>query len=161
MIGKKGGIFEIFSAMALFLAISMIAFISAKVGGSVLGVLQNTSASQNAVVNQTINAGIKTSQMGDVVFLILFCGYILAMILTSMAVNFHPGWFFIFVLLSILGVVIAAPISNAYATISQSEAFNSLISTFPVTDMIMLNLPFVIAIISGILLIITYARSRI
>jgi hypothetical protein len=161
MIGKKGGIFEIFSAMALFLAISMIAFISAKVGGSVLGVLQNTSASQNAVVNQTINAGIKTSQMGDVVFLILFAGYILAMIVTSMAVNFHPGWFFIFVLLSILGVVIAAPISNAYATISQSEAFSSLISTFPVTDMIMLNLPFVIAIISGILLIITYARSRI
>jgi hypothetical protein len=85
MIGKKGGIFEIFSAMALFLAISMIAFISAKVGGSVLGVLQNTSASQNAVVNQTINAGIKTSQMGDVVFLILFAGYILAMIVTSMA----------------------------------------------------------------------------
>lgn len=161
MIGKKGGIFEIFSAMALFLAVSMIAFISAKVGGSVLGGLQNTSAGQNAVVNETINAGIATSQMGDVVFLILFAGYLLALIATSMAVNFHPAWFFIFVLLSILGVTIAAPISNAYATISQSEAFNSLISTFPVTDMIMLNLPFVIAIISAILLIITYARSRI
>lgn len=161
MIGKKGGIFEIFSAMALFLAIAVIAFISAKVGGSVLGVLQNTSASQNAVVNQTLNAGIATSQMGDVVFMILFAGYILAMIVTSMSVNFHPGWFFIFVLLSIIGVVIAAPISNAYATISQSTDFSSLISTFPVTNMIMLNLPFVIAIISAILLIITYARSRI
>jgi len=157
---KRGGIFDIFTAMGIFLAVALIGFIAAKVGGDVLGAIQDAGISNSTVVNDTLTAGIATSQMGDVVFLIIFAGYILALLVTSLATNFHPAFFFIFVILSILGVVIAAPISNAYSAIVDAPAFESMIPMFPVTDMIMTNLPFVIMLISAGLLIWTYAKQR-
>jgi len=162
---KKGGIFEIFTAMALFLAVTLIAFISARVGGDVLSGIRNAnvtnfSTTSGQIVNDTIQAGIDTSLMGDSVFLIIFAGYILAMIITSLATNFHPAFFFIFLILSLLGIVIAAPISNAYLEISQAAAFSSFVTGFPVINMVMGNLPFVIMLISGLLMLVTYARQR-
>lgn len=157
---KRGSIIDLFTGMGLLLAVAFIAFISASVGSSVLGGLKNTSAALNPVVNNTLNAGIATSQLGDVVFLILFAGWCLAMLVSSMSVDHHPAWFFIFVILSILGVVIAAPISNAYVEISQSDAMVQWVPSFPITDMIMTNLPFIIMLIAGGLLIWTYAKQR-
>jgi len=162
---KRGGIFEIFTGIGLFLAVAFIAFISAKVGNDVIGGIQssgvtNYSTATGAVVNDTLTAGIETSQMGDVVFLILFAGYILSLVITSLATNFHPAFFFIFVILSLLGVVVSAPVSNAYVEFSQSPEFSSWVSTFPITDMVMSNLPFVIMLISGILMLVTYAKQR-
>jgi hypothetical protein len=157
---KRGGIFEIFTAMGLFLAVAIIAFIASLVGGDVLGAIQDAGISNSTVVNDTINAGIATSQMGDVVFLIIFAGYILSLVVTSLATNFHPAFFFIFLILSILGVVIAAPISNAYQEIVASAAFAPMVVDFPVINMIMSNLPFVILMISALLMVVTYAKQR-
>lgn len=158
---KRGGIFEIFTAIAVLMAVAIIAFISASVGSDVLGAIQDAEISNSTVVNNTLNAGIATSQMGDVIFLVIFAGYILSLVITSLATNFHPAFFFIFLILSILGVVIAAPISNAYTEFSTSAAMSSWITTFPITDMIMSNLPFVIMIISALLMVVTYAKQRI
>jgi len=158
---KRGAVFDIFSGLAIFLIVAIIAFVSAKVGGDVLGAIQDAGITNSTVVNDSINAGIATSQMGDVVFLIIFAGYILSLVITSLATNFHPAFFFIFLILSILGVVVAAPISNAYSELVAAPAFSSMIADFPVTDMIMSNLPFVIMLISAGLMIWTYAKQRI
>jgi len=162
---RKGGIADLFTGMAIFLAIGFIAFISAKMGGDVIGGIQNSgvtnySTATGAVVNDTLNAGIATSEMGDTVFLIIFAGYILSLVITALATNFHPAFFFIFVLLSMLGVVVSAPISNAYTEFSTSPEFSALIPTFPIIDMVMTNLPFVIMLISGIMMLVTYAKQR-
>lgn len=163
---KKGGIFEIFTAIALFLAVTLVAFISARVGGDVLNGIRNANVTNfstptGAIVNDTLSAGISTSLMGDSVFLIIFAGYILSLVITSLATNFHPAFFFIFLILSIFGIIIAAPVSNAYLEISQSAAFNQFVGGFPIIDMVMGNLPFVIMLISGLLMLVTYAKQRV
>lgn len=162
---KLGAIQDIFTGLALFLAIAIIALTSAKVGGDVLGGIQNAnvtnfSTATGQIVNDSLNAGIATSLMGDVVFMIIFAGFILSLVITSWATYFHPAYFFLFMILSILGVVVAAPVSNAYTEISTSPAFAGFIGNFAITDMIMSNLPFVIMLISALLMVVTYAKQR-
>ena len=63
-------------------------------------------------------------------------------------------------MISILGVVIAVPFSNAYEEFYLSDAFNSYAGNFTITSTVMSNLPFVIGAMSLILLVVTYARAR-
>jgi len=163
---KRGAIMDIFAGIALFLAVAIIAFVSAKVGGDVLGGIQDAnitdfSTATGQIVNDSLQAGIDTSKMGNVVFMIIFAGYILSLVITSWATFFHPAYFFLFMILSILGIVISAPVSNAYREIATSPAFASFVTDFPIIDMIMSNLPFVIMLISALLMVVTYAKQRV
>lgn len=163
-LNKKGGFVEIFMAIALFFIMGFILLISARVTGDVLGGLQgagiiNETAS-GGVVNDTINDMTYLAEHSDFLFLIIFAGYLLVLILTSLATEFNPAYFFIFLLLSIIGVVVSVPFSNAYQELAASSAFSSLAGNFTITNMILGNLPFVIMLISGALLIFTYAKQR-
>ncbi len=162
---NKGAIQDLFTGMAYFLAIAFIVFISAKVGGDVLSGIQNAnvtdySTPSGQVVNQSFTDGINLSSSGDGVFLIIFAGYILALIITSYLTNFSPAYFFLFLILVILGVIVSAPVSNAYQEFTETPEFASYVASFPVTDMVMTNLPFVIMLIGSILLLVTYGKVR-
>lgn len=161
---KKGGFTEIFLAIALFFIMGFILLISARVTGDVLGGLQGAGVinetAMGATVNQTMTDMTNLAEHSDFLFLIIFAGYLLVLILTSLATDFHPAFFFIFLLLSIIGTVVSVPFSNAYQELSTSSAFNSVAANFTITNMVLENLPFVIMLISGALLIFTYAKQR-
>jgi hypothetical protein len=161
---KKGGVQDLLFAIALFFAIGMISLVAVNIGSNVLGGIKNAGVAElgpnEQLINDTLDDGVEISGMGDTVFLIIFAGYSLVLLLTALATEFNPAYFILFFMISILGVVIAVPFSNAYEQFYLSDAFNSYAGNFTITSTVMSNLPFVIGAMSLVLLVVTYARAR-
>lgn len=76
---------------------------------------------------------------------------IFALIVSIFVSNFllkvHPVFFFPYILVVVLGVVLAVPISNTYETLMNNQVFNGTLASFTAGTWMMLNLPMVVAIV--------------
>ena len=84
-------------------------------------------------------------------------------ILMNFAVKVHPSFFFLYVLIVILAVIFAAPISNAYQNLLTSNVFGGILPSFTGANWIMINLPLFTAaggILGGIFLFLQIIRGQ-
>jgi len=95
--------------------------------------------------------------------------YVLAlaaiMIITNALVKIHPLWFFAYILLSILAVVFAVPISNAYQQLylQTPAAFGGELSGFTIANWVLFYLPvfvLILSVLGGIFLFINIIRQE-
>jgi len=123
----------------------------------------------NAMLNITeINAsnatvsvfeGVKnTTERLDYVVFGVFIALILGLIITGWFIGGHPIFMFIYFVFIVMGVIISSIMSNVWETISQSSVFGLTITSFPITNNILLNLPIYIAIIGFIGIVIMFAK---
>lgn len=75
---------------------------------------------------------------------------ILGNLLMSFFVRQHPAMFFVYVLLVLLALFLAVPISNGYESVKAGNPFDGALDEFTALDWILLNLPTTVLII-GIL----------
>jgi len=105
-----------------------------------------------------INNSIQSLKMVALVYILCLA---ISIILTNALLKIHPLFFFPYVLIVILGVIFAAPISNAYETLLNSGIYNGGLTSFTGSNFILLNLPaFVLGIgmIGGIFLFISLLK---
>lgn len=159
---KRGAIADVFFGIAFLFGFAVVGLIALNITDEVTQGLNSTSSysGYNQNTQDAINNIDDLGSMADTVFLIIFVGYILALIASTLAVDFNPAFFWIFALLAILGVIVAVPFSNAYGEIL-TTSFGGYTSDLTITQQVMANLPFVIAIISSVLLVAQYAKSKI
>jgi hypothetical protein len=121
-----------------------------------VGLSNEVNAGQPGYVNMTLasnqtfgvlNNSVQALRMVAFVYIL---GLAISMILTNALVKIHPLFFFPYILIVILGVIFAAPISNSYLTLLNSNIFNGTLGTFTAVNYIILNLPIFVLII-GIL----------
>jgi len=159
---NRGAIQDVFFGIAFLFAFAVVGLIALNITDEVTSGLNSTAQFSNygSTTQDAINNIDDIGGMADTVFMIIFVGYILALIASTLAVDFNPAFFWIFALLSILGVVVAVPFSNAYGEFL-TTSFASYSVDLTITQQVMANLPFVIAIISTVLLVAQYAKSKI
>lgn len=118
----------------------------------------------NTVINQSENAaaafqGIRTETLDNLDYVVfgIFIGLILLSIIVSYFAGSHPIFAFIYFLAIILGVIISMFLANTWETISQASTFGTTVMSFPITNHILLNLPYYTAVIGifniGIMLV--------
>jgi len=84
-------------------------------------------------------------------------------IITNVLVKQHPIWFFVYILVTLLAVVFAPIISNAYESLLNTGIYDNGLASFTASNYILLNLPVVVLIISvigGIFLFINMIRGN-
>lgn len=104
---------------------------------------------------------IKSLRMVAAVYIL---SLVICMIITNALQKLHPIWFFVYILLAILAVIFAAPISNAYQNLQSSGIFGGELTDpgWAVSNWIMINLPIFIlfsTILGGIFLFINLIRN--
>ena len=102
---------------------------------------------------------IQALRMVAVVYIL---GLAAVIIITNVFLRKHPILFFANILVSILAIVFAAPISNAYETLINSGIYDGGLLQFSTANSLMLNLPtvvLVISVIGGIFSLINLIRS--
>ncbi len=88
----------------------------------------------------------------EIMFLIIFTGFS----------RKHPALWFVWILLVFLAIMLAAPISNAYESLLQSNIYDGNLASFTGANWILLHLPFVIlltGILGGILMFVNIVRD--
>ena len=106
-----------------------------------------------------VNQSIQALRM---VALVMILGLAVIMIVTNALVKIHPLFFFAYILLCLLAVIFAVPISNAYETLLQSGIYDGILTSFSASNFFLLNLPIVVMVVSvlgGIFLFISMIRS--
>jgi len=84
------------------------------------------------------------------VAIVYILGLAAIIIITNVFLRKHPILFFAYILVSILAIVFAAPISNAYETLMNSGIYEGGLLQFSTANTLLLNLPTVVLVISVI-----------
>lgn len=126
------------------------------------------TCSGNFYVNMTEAANVTFGNVNQsiqalrMVALAYILGFAVCLIITNTLIRIHPLWFMAYMLMSILAIIFAAPISNAYESLMTSSIYDGGLASFGAANFILLNLPtFVlfISIIGGVFLFINLIRT--
>lgn len=90
----------------------------------------------------------------------VFIGLILAMLITSWLIAEHPILIVIYLIVIVIGVVLAAILSNTWESVTVASIFGITITRFPITNHIITNMPYYISVVGLISFIIMGYRSN-
>src|SRR3990167_4953610 len=92
----------------------------------------------------TLNNSIQALKMVSLVFILR---WFVCTLIASALVRLNPLWFFAYILINILAIILAVPISNAYEKLLQSNIYDGGLLSFTASNFILLHLPmFVLAL---------------
>lgn len=103
----------------------------------------NMSQAANATFGK-VNEGIQSLRL---VALSLVFTMILSYVLMSAMVRAHPSFFFVHVLITMLAVFLAVPISNSYESLMNSSIYDGNLASFTGVNYLILNLPTIITLL--------------
>lgn len=112
--------------------------------------------------DQTFGAMDSSIQGLRLVALTMIFALIIGTIVTNSLVRIHPAFFFPYMLIVILAVMFAAPLSNSYESLLQQGIYGGLLDSFTGSGWVLLNLPLVtgiVGVLGGIFLFINIIRA--
>jgi len=118
----------------------------------------NLTQASDATFGQ-VNQSIQALKMVAIVYIL---GLAVLVIVANALQKIHPIYFFAYILICLLAIIFAAPISNAYQTLLTSGIYNGLLSQFSASNWILNNLPIitlVISVLGGVFLFINLIRT--
>ena len=147
-------------------AIVVICFVTAiillVIGGMGINLANSFKAS---AANTTQTAGqfdsmIKTSAKLDWVFLGVFIGLLLALIITAWFIAGNPIFMSLYFLAVILFVSVSIVLANVWENLLAASFFSDVISYYPIINFVMSYLPYFVAVCSMIGLIVMFAKPQ-
>ena len=100
-----------------------------------------------------------TGRLDWVVFAI-FIGLVLAMLIASWFIPGHPIFMFIYFLAVLIIVVVAAVLSNAWETFSDTDPISGSTSSFGITNHLLNNLPLYLGVAGFLGMVILFGKPR-
>lgn len=88
----------------------------------------------------------------------VFVGLILALIITSWYIGAHPIFIAIYFLLIVIGVTASTILANAWEEFSTASVFGTTVTSFPITNHLLSNLPYYIAVIGFLGIVVMFAK---
>ncbi|RLA46955.1 MAG: hypothetical protein DRR04_05350 [Gammaproteobacteria bacterium] len=98
--------------------------------------------------------------LGKLDYLVMgvFIALILGLIITSWFIGGNPLFMFVYFIVIVLAVIVAAILSNVWETVSGASVFGTTLGSFPLSNHIMLLLPYYIGVIGFIGIVIMFAK---
>ena len=159
-IGKKGFALDIlFIGIFLFaLAIGFLAFNNA-FNTAIDQMKENDQINAtNATVEALTNTQEKVLGKLDYIILGAFIGLTLALLITAWMIGGNPIFVFFYFIFIVIAVVLASILSGAWEQVTELAVFTETIVEFPVAMHLINNLPFYVAIIGFIGLVLTFVK---
>ena len=146
----------------------MIIFLAGLAVVAVLGAFINAEVSQGfrdagvltPVAEEAINSTEQAISDGllDNVFLIIFAGMILSIVILAFMINVNPAFIVVYIIVTIINVLVSIPIANFYYEFKTNAILAGTASGFTIQNYIMSNLPITIFLISLLVGIVTYGK---
>ena len=121
--------------------------------------LTNTTAINESqqVVDAFDSAKVVVSKL-DYLILTMFIGLVLGLIISGWFIGGNPLFMFIYFIVVTMVVTLSTVLANTWESVTQASIFGTTIAAMPVTNHLLLNLPYYIAVIGIIGLIVMFAK---
>lgn len=165
---KQGAMSDLFIFMILAIAVIFISAIFIYLGGKAYSEIKEKSVGLDAggiagnenvtkIVDKTIGAVDTAYQSLYWIALLLIIGMVVSIFIHSYLVTTKPVFFIPYIFLTIIAVIVAVGLSNAYEQVIADPTLASIFAGFVGANFIMLKLPIwitVIGIVGGIIMFI-------
>lgn len=94
----------------------------------------------------------------DYLILMVFIGYILMIIISAWFISGYPIMMFIYFLVNVIIVVISTFLSNTWEYVTQLSIFGLTLNHFPMTNHIMLHLPYYTVAIGFLAMVVMFGK---
>jgi len=124
----------------------------------------NSSAfNESSQAQQAIESGRTVANRTDYILFIVFMAMCFVIIITGWFVGGDPIFSFIYFIVIVLAVVVAAVLNNVWVGFTESSIFlvDGVLARFPIVDHMMSHLPLYAAIVGFLGLIAMFAKSSI
>lgn len=144
---------------AILFVVAMVIFVFHFVSNTMID--QMISNPQINATNSTVTALRDTQDVTDrfdYVIFAFFIGLALALLITGWFIGGNPIYMFIYFIVVIIGTVVGGVLSYVWGLVSQASVFNATLLSFPITDHIITNLHYYIAVLGMIGMIVMFAK---
>lgn len=164
---KSGGMSDLFIFMILAFSIVLICAIFIYLGGKAYSEIRTETLDMTGVAGNENITKIVDNTMGKVnttykslywISMMLIVGMVISIFISSYLVTTKPVFFIPYIFITIIAIIIAVGISNAYEEIIQDPTLASTFAGFVGSNYIMLQLPIWIAVIGVVGAIIMFVR---
>lgn len=159
---KKGDVFQIFFLLAIILAVAIVGVIMLKLTTSVNNFWDSSGLlNQTAVGEKSINTLQETApRTTDYTIFFLFLAMNIGITIAAVKTNFSPLLIFLFIMLTLVAIMIAAGVVNMYQGLAQQPSIIGVSSQLTLTNFIFSKyLPLFISIICALTMIIMWGKS--
>lgn len=111
-------------------------------------------------VVDSFHATQDSSERIDYLLLAVFIGLSLGIIITGYLLKGHPIFMGAYFLVIIVGVILSAVFSNVWSDVTGASIFGSAITSFPITNHLLGSLPYYIAAIGIIGIIVMFFKPQ-
>jgi len=165
MMNKKGGFTDLFIFMIFSFAILLICGIFIYMGGNVTEKVHDTmdemtfgDANTSQVIDDTFGAVDRSYQSLYWIAVFLMVGMVISIFIGSYLVTTRPVFFIPYAFITIIAIIIAVGISNAYEQVIADPTLASTFAGFVGANFIMLALPIWVTVIGLTGAIIMFVR---
>lgn len=116
---------------------------------------------ESAAASSALSSAKSLSDRFDYIFFGLFIGLVLALMITSWFIGGNPIFMFIYFIVVIIATVLGTIMSNVWAAVSTASVFGVTIASFPLTNHILSYLPYYMAVIGVLGIIVMFAKPYI
>src|SRR3990167_6602416 len=119
----------------------------------------NTTLGSSNVSNFSFAQGRTSIRLFDFAYIFVVIGLFITTIIFAFLIKTHPVFFVASLMLFIVTVIIGVVLSNVYEEFTASPDLVDTANRFPVMNYVMDNLPTIVTIMGGLVLIVLYAKS--
>lgn len=126
----------------------------------------NNSLLANPTINQTANTVTVIQNVNasinffDYIFLAVFMGLTLGVVITSWFVRAHPIFTFIYFFMLVVDVMVSSIFSQIWVEFVSKSQFLTTLTHFPITDYLLVNLPYFTAVVGLLGLLLLFAKPQ-
>lgn len=140
---------------SLALGLFILFFMSSKVVDTMVGMSAINQSSSAVSALQGID---KVNARFDYSVFAVFIGLVLALIITGWFIGGMPIFMFIYFIVIIIGVVLSTVLSNVWESATGASIFGDTTTHFVITNNIMANLPYYMAVVGFIGIVVMFAK---
>lgn len=156
---KKGNVRDVILIGIIIFAIGLGFFVVHNVMGTAVNTITDhpeVNSSDKAV--ESFNMVITMSNRLDYIVFGLFMALVLALIITSYFIGGQPIFITIYLIVIVMGVILSALLANTWETITQASVFGSTITSFPLTNNLILYMPIYLSVVGMIAMFIMFGK---
>jgi hypothetical protein len=125
------------------------------------GITNTTIMDENPNVQASIRVyNTQVNPKLDYLFLAVFIGLVFGLMVSAWFIDSHPIFMVLFIIVLIIGVAMSTILANFWETIANNIIFENNISNYPITNHILLNLPYYLAVIGVIGMIVVFGKPK-
>lgn len=120
--------------------------------------LNVTAVNQSSQAVQVLHSGQNMLSIFDSIIFTVFIGMVIGTIITGWYIAGNPLFVFVYFLVWVFSIISAAYLSNLWETTTLMSIFGMTIQAFPKTNLLIGNLPYVIAVTGFLGIVVIFAK---